>query len=378
MTRTLASIQKIKEILPIENADKIELVKFYDIGWQCICKKGEFKQDDLCVYVEIDSILPEKPEFEFLRERKFRIKTIKLRGVLSQGIVFPLDILPKHGKLKVGDDVTSSLGIKKYEIPEPDAFAKRTNNVRVPWYLKPFKKYILRYNWTRRVFGPMMGLRKTRTFPKFIPKTDEPRIQSHPGFLQHLDNNTFYITQKLDGSSETIYYNNGVFGICSRNMEVYHAKYRNKYFDINLYTKAVEKYDLQRKLQSYCKKNKRNIALQGELVGPTIQKNKLGLSEVDIFFFNIYDIDLGRYVDFQEFIDICQQLNIKTVPIIATNIQLKDATIDMLLEFARDTYPNGTPQEGIVIRPMKETYLDKLGRFSFKVINNDFLLKYGE
>jgi len=91
--RKLVHIEKINEILPIEGADKIELVKV--LSWQCIAKKGEFKVGDLCVYHEIDSVCPETDNYEFLRSRKFRIRTIKMKGELSQGLALPISILPE-------------------------------------------------------------------------------------------------------------------------------------------------------------------------------------------------------------------------------------------------------------------------------------------
>ena len=115
--RKLASIQKITALRPIENADKIEVATV--LGWQVVVQKGQFKEGDFCVYIEIDSILPDKPDFEFMRERKFRVKTIKLRGQVSQGICFPISILLKATDkdliLREGDDMTELLGVRKYD-----------------------------------------------------------------------------------------------------------------------------------------------------------------------------------------------------------------------------------------------------------------------
>ena len=118
--RKLASIQRIAEIKEHPNADALELAKVLE--WQCCVKKGEFNTGDLCVYCEIDSVMPEREEFEFLRPRGFRIKTIRLRGELSQGICFPLDILPEPivaitDDNSIGTDITETLGVKKYEVP---------------------------------------------------------------------------------------------------------------------------------------------------------------------------------------------------------------------------------------------------------------------
>lgn len=138
--RKLVSIQEIKDVKPIENADKIEVVKI--LGWAVVVKKGEFKVGDKVVYAEIDSLFPEKEEFEFLRDRGFRIRTIRLRGQVSQGICFPIDILPE-GEYEIGDDVTEILGVTKYEPPIPACLSGRAKG----------------------------------TFPSFIEKTDETRVQ---------------------------------------------------------------------------------------------------------------------------------------------------------------------------------------------------------
>ncbi len=149
--RKLATIATIDQILPHPNADTLELAKIR--GWQVVVKKGEFQSGDLCVYCEIDAVMPERPEFEFLRDRKFRIKTIRLRGELSQGICFPLSILPM-GEVYLepleGDDVTEALGIQLHQPPIPACLSGDVNGV----------------------------------FPSFIPKTDCERIQNHSWILE--------------------------------------------------------------------------------------------------------------------------------------------------------------------------------------------------
>jgi RNA ligase (TIGR02306 family) len=130
MIRKLASIRKVKDVKPIEGADVIELILID--GWQCVSKIGQLKKDDLCVYFEIDSFCPEKPEFEFLRKSSFktmadgstgfRLKTIRLKEQLSQGLVLPLSEV-NLSDVNEGDDVTEILGIKKYEPPIPACLA---------------------------------------------------------------------------------------------------------------------------------------------------------------------------------------------------------------------------------------------------------------
>ena len=141
-------------------------------GWQVIVQKGEFKPGDLCVYIEIDSVLPERDEFEFLRSKDFRIKTMKMAGVVSQGICFPLTILPEYSPCQLGDDVTEILGIKQYE-PTMDVELHTISQKK-----KKYPRWLMRSKLFRRI---VLGKKKTKSgFPDFISKTDEIRIQNAP------------------------------------------------------------------------------------------------------------------------------------------------------------------------------------------------------
>lgn len=358
--RKLASVQKVIAVEPIEGADNIEKVKV--LGWQCVvAKKDNFKVGDKVIYIEIDSFLPIQPEFEFLRpssyrlmadgKEGFRLRTIKLRKTLSQGLVMPISIL--EGKMSFlvtegdttarwtidkilsideGTDVTEILGITKFE-------------VAIPVQLK----------------GILAG-----KFPSdIIPKTDEIRIQSEPGLIEELKGKEYYITVKVDGTSSTFYRHNDKFGVCGRNWE-HKLESQNAYLDI------AKKYDLQNKLNALGK----NLAIQGEICGPGIQKNPLLLKELELFVFSIYDIDNKRYLDLMEFISIAGELGLQTVPFEETVNQGFNYTIEQLLEKAKGKYKSGKNREGIVIRPIKEAYSEVLkGRLSFKVVNNDYLLK---
>lgn len=173
MERKLAHIELIEDINPIPNADAIEVVSV--LGWRCVVKKGDFKLGDKVIYVEVDSILPDKPEFEFLRDRKFRIKTIKLRGQVSQGLVLPLSSLLENykGSLKVGTDVTEAMGIIKYEA-QPEETKETESKPK-----SAFDRFMRRFWWYRKFF-----VKKTSgTFPSWIRKTDEERIQNMPYVL---------------------------------------------------------------------------------------------------------------------------------------------------------------------------------------------------
>jgi len=327
--RKLVSIQVVESLAPIEGADQIEQARV--MGWTVVVKKGEFSPGDRCVFFEIDSILPEAaPWAAFMKPRGYRVRTIKLRGVLSQGLALPTAILDSNVP-DVGVDVRDQLGVTKFEAVLPD---------------------------TREFAG---------SFPALVPKTDEIRLQSALGVLDEIRGQEFYISTKLDGSSATYFKApGGEFIACSRNWAL--AKGPNAVW------RAAEKYALADRLPE-------GYAIQGELCGPGIQKNRLGLSEIDVFFFNVYDARANRYLSLAEMLAFCKEHGLRTVPI-EREIRGEDArtfehTLDAWLEAARGLYP-GTKnrKEGIVIRPLEETHSKTLGgRLSFKVINNDFLLK---
>ena len=329
MERKLVSIQVIDSIAPIEGADNI--VQARVMGWTVVVKKGEFAPGDRCVFFEIDSLLPDGQAWsEFMRPRGFRVRTLKLRGVLSQGLALPVSIV--GGELPdVGVDIRERLGVARYEPALPDS---------------------------REIAGP---------FPGDVPKTDEIRLQSALGVLDEIRGREFYVTAKVDGSSAT--YVRGAGGelvACSRNWALAAGA--------NPVWRVAAKYDLAARLPA-------EFAIQGEVCGPGIQKNRLGLAEVDLFVFSAYDVRAGRFLDFEPFVELCREHGLRTVPIERVVRGGEAAAyphdLDGWLDAARGFYA-GTKQrrEGIVVRPIVETPSATLGgRLSFKVINNDFLLK---
>ncbi len=327
--RKLATIQRIKALEPIQNADAIE--KATVLGWQLVTKKGEFNVGDWCVYCEIDSLLPDKSEFEFLKPRGMRIRTVRLRGQISQGICFPPSILPPGVPLEEGRDVTDALGIQKYEPP-------------IPASLSGVAK------------GP---------FPGFIPKTDETRVQVLQDLLDKYAGEICYVTEKLDGSSVTYYLKDGAFGVCSRNLDLLETPGNSLW-------KVARALDVEEKLRSLG----RNFALQGEIIGEGIQGNKYNLRGQIVYFFNAFDVDAHRYLDYAEFMDCLNGLDLPVVPVLDAAFPLHN-DINALVELAqrKSTLNPAVWAEGVVIRPLQERQ-DALGRVSFKAINPEFLLKY--
>jgi hypothetical protein len=359
MERKLASIRRISDIQPIEGADMIELA-IVD-GWKVVVAKNVgHRINDLVVYCEIDSFLPIREEFEFLRKSSFkkmgdqegfRLKTIRLRGQVSQGLILPLSVLfegygyrvsetllnenvtlePNRSvispsdmiELVPGTDITEKLGIVKYEPPIPAELA-----------------------------GKVKGL-----FPSFIRKTDEERIQNLASEYDEMKKHTYYETEKLDGSSATFYYNNGEFGVCSRNLELLET-------EGNTFWKVARELDLENKLKEYGI----NLSVQGELIGEGIQGNPYKIKGQTVRFFNLFDIDLYEYHSLSVFQETMKVLGLETVPVLNRHFHLPD-TIDELLKMAdgkSELNPN-FDREGIVIRS-----LDR--KISFKVISNKFLL----
>jgi RNA ligase (TIGR02306 family) len=346
MGRKLASIQRITEIKPIENADSIETVTI--LGWHCVTKKGEFKTGDLCIYCEVDSLLPDKPEFEFLKPRGSRISTIRLRGQISQGICFPLDILSSSeaGKqlqldlafahrcaLVEGEDLTEILEIKKWEVPIPPE---------------------------------LEGKSKGRT-PGYLSKTEEIRIQTMPTFLQRNKMVACFATEKVDGQSITVWLKDGEFNV---------ASHQTWYYEIdNVLWRTIRKMDIETLLRKYA--NGQDIAIQGELLGPGIEGNHYKLKEHNILWFNIFDIQTYQYYDLEAFTEGCAKFCLQSVPVIDKDLIL-NFSVDELVEYSKGkSCLADIPREGVVIRSLNERTDQETGRFSFKVINPEYLLKFG-
>src|SRR3989338_415087 len=334
-TRTLASVVRITNIVPIEKADMIELATV--LGWNVVVKKGEFKVNDLGIYFTIDSLLDSTKEYcQFLQNKP--LKTKKMRGVLSQGLLAQLEWLKEHtlsdlSNFKEGDDVTELINVTKYIHPTENNVYK--NEGRLP-------------------------------FPQFVPKTDEERVQNIPSKLEQLRGKRVVITKKYDGTSFTCTYtkDDDKFLICSRNNTIIDSDNSVIHF-----FEMVKKYDLETKMR----KLGRNIAIQSEICGPKINGNRLKLKEFDLFVFNIYDINSRQYLLWHDVITITQELNLKTVDVVYFDIIKEEwLSVSKLLELSdAQTYDSGDICEGIVVKTE-----DPFSRISFKVISNKFLLKY--
>lgn len=366
--RELAYIQKIGSLTPIQGADAIEKAEV--LGWELVVKKGDFQVGDLCVYCEIDSILPELPCFEFLRARKFRIKTVKLRGQVSQGIAFPISILRQvdpsfNGSLTVGKDVTELMKITKYD---PEALLDVVQNqVKKPWAVR--KINFLKW----KLFGikPV----KKGSFPSDIPKTDETRVQKMASSLEERQGNAVYITEKCEGTSATFVYRrggnwlakllkkDGSFQICSRNTIVFNSQTGKE--APHFLRDVAKKYDIQNKMKTLG----RTFAIQGEVMGPKIQGNIYQLPELELRVFSVFDIEAQEYLNYTEMQNIVGKLGLTMVPVLKVNTNLIN-DIKYWVEYSKGKSQINPKilREGVVIRSMNDN-------FSFKSINPEYLLK---
>ena len=348
--RKLATIAVVKDIQPIVGADNIE--KIFIRGWQCVAKKNEFHIGDLCVYVEVDSIMPDglapekaeewrelnkqmsrvetedernqlrekmteisklntRPEFEFLRPIKFHIKTRKILGEISQGICFPVTILPKalwndeewlvKKILQEGTDVTELLGVTQLIAPDPATLGGNAKG-----------------------FLTNVGLLVT----------DEERIENLSGKYDLLRNFTYYKTEKLDGTSFTAYLKKGVFGVCGRTMDFQVPEEGIGYDEMNSYWKTAIKLDIEKKMRQYAEEMSigDSFAIQGEMVGEGIQKNIYKLKGQTVCFYNAFNIDTQEYIHYDAFIEMIKLMGLQTVPILNDNYTLPENAIDLLLE----------------------------------------------
>lgn len=374
--RKLAHIEKIEWLKPIECADRIELAGV--MGWQCIVKKSEFKVGDLCVYIEIDSIVDkDNPDFAFLEKRNYRIKTMKMKGVISQGIVFPLSILPTNREYEIGDDVTSVLKITQVEDEIPKSKPSNPLQSIKQRHKKLFKskvfQMLMRHKWFRAIAIRLLSpKKKPAKFPDWIVKTDEVRLQNMPNVLEEYKDKPMIVTEKLDGTSTSfglkkVKRNKYDFAVCSRNVRQLTPSQKS-YYDENVYHEIANKYDVCNVLLELLKDNNATtVVLQGETIGEGIQKNKYGIDGVDFYGFNLV-ID-GKKVDSTVASHMVKEFGIKWVPILDTEFILLP-TVNEMIDFADGTSKIAdTLREGLVIRDHDNTT-------SFKCISNKFLLKH--
>lgn len=361
--RVLASYRKIDTVRHHPNADALDIVTID--GWECVSKRDSFVPGDIAVYFEIGSLLPVKPQFEFLRKNcfkrtdsgeGFRIKTIKLRGEIAQGLLMPIqDVFtdtPAPAPFEDGFDLTEIIGVVKYETP-----VRNTGN------------------------GLIVGAPRGN-FPDFIPKTDQERLQNlYKKYSELFKHDSFEVTLKLDGSSMTIYcrYNeeSGEVedkGICSRNNNLKIddlEEIRSHFLKVGLENGLLDS------LVEFCTINKRSLALQGELMGPGVQKNREKLLNHYFYIYDIFDIDTQKYLDSESRHDIYHVLkekyndNFRHVPVM-------NYSFEVFEEFGNiQDICNWVDKAESINHPVAEGFVFKSltkPNISFKVISRNYLL----
>ena len=388
--RSLAHVEKVAWIKPIEGADNIELIGV--LGWTCIAKIGEFKEGDLCVYIEIDSKVPEKEWSEFLRSKKFKIKTMKLGKfkVISQGLALPLDKFDVEIPNEEGIDVTELLEIT-YSNPKdikrkreaPDKYEEMMRRKRAI-FKRPLAKWIMKREWGKKLMFSIFGNEKDgyKSFPKkfeYVKKTDQERCENMPDVL--MDKTPFIRTQKCEGSSGTFILevkNNRLakteyeFYVCSRNLRVFEDE-NTDFWDVAI------KYDIENKLKDYLEKHKdcTYVAWQGEVCGPRIQNNPHKLSENHLFCFHMIDSEKGMF-DIREAKKVWDEYGMESVPIEEEEYILPDDFEEFKL--TADGYYDPEVCEGHenCAREGFVYYKTSNPNFSFKNVSRKYLLKIGE
>jgi len=349
--RKLTTIQVIKDILPIKGADNIELLTFENIGWKCISTKEIYKEGDKCIYFEIDSFLPlEDPNFKFLEGcckrlmyngfKGYRLKTMKLRGVVSQGLAMPINLYPELNNLEVGTDVSNELNVNK-------------------WEQDPGGDYQIEAD-----------------YPGFIIKSDQTRIQSEPEYFELFKHIEFEESLKLDGSSTTIFDFDNEVKVCGRN-NVYQS-----IPDVPPWKLANEM-----GLLIALKELNLNIGLQAELMGPGLHKNREQLRGYEFYLFNIFDIKRSRFFKPEERNEITDMINyklneisgkeLKQAPVLREKVKIFEEceNLEELLSVAKGASINNKIREGNVYKSREYIIHDQI--LQFKMINNEYLLKGG-
>lgn len=350
----VATVERILNVRPHPNADKLDLIDI--LGWQVVSQKGQgHAPGNLVVYINIDSIVNPHEVFKFLESSNYRIKTVRLRGEVSNGLILPLSALNVFdpsldlSKFNEGDDISEIIGAKHYE---------------------------------KQIDAKIAGFAKGN-LPKFLRKTDEDNARNYKSALNQIILNrgkqpeNFYVTQKIDGSSASFYYDGENFGACSRSLDL-------KEDDQNIFWRMFHKYnaknvliDLYKRVSLFIKPKPKTLKVfvQGEVYGPKINGNQLGETEVKFAFFNIgYNYSDSNItmelLDFDSLVSISSQFNFPMVPILDFN---QEVNLENLIAFAnKQKYPNGNNAEGIVIRPKQPFYSTILNKFASLKVMNEF------
>lgn len=390
MARKLASVVEIESCEPIPDTDRLSVATMVGKGWKVVTSRDEFKKGDLAVYFEIDSYLPSNDErYEFLRDRCLRkfvsksgtvlkegikIKTIKLRGVISQGLLMPIGKFPEIESRRLEDFD----GKRRLKL-DPEQEGMDNPLVELVGADVTAILHVEHYDEIKEQLQPAMGnpisADAKGKFPSdYVPKTDEERIQNLGDWFETRKGRRWQVTCKHDGTSCTMAYSTIIDSenpevVCSRNLRLKPPAETDK---ISVYWQMAEKYGVMDKLKTLSESKGVEYALQGEIVGPGIQKCRNKESEHVFHVFRIYDITHQIWVNPNETVELCKSLEIPHVEIIKSDFKFFDeiTTMDDALKFAEGKTEEGNEREGVVCKTV-----DDLPFASFKVVSNKYLMK---
>jgi hypothetical protein len=398
--RELAYVVTIDEIRPIPNYDRVEHARVG--GWWIIVKKDQFKVGDLAIYIEVDSKVPEKEPFMFLDKRNFKVKTLKMCKVISQGLLMsPEDFEwtvedgdiftgKPHGPdaeyFQLGDFLTEVLGItyadaedNRRKAPSADKYKKMAQRHGKLFAKQPFR-WLMKREWGKKLLFAFFGKKKDKKsgWPAWVVKTDEERCQNMPWLFPGNPDEEWIATEKIDGTSTTFtmkgFGKRREFYVCSRNV-VFDKPDKKCFYETNVYTEMAEKYDIEKVMaellfrwSAVCE----FITIQGETYGESVQKRDYGLKEHKFMAFNVilgYEDGSTKRLNPMEMVEMLEEFNIPCVPIVDEHFKIPATCDELLAAAAGESKIDGGMREGLVFRSYD-------GVKSFKAVSNEFLLKY--
>ncbi len=366
MSECITKVEVIKEVNPHPNADRLELAKVR--GWHCVVSKGVYKPGDLCVYIPIDSVLPQALEETLFSNAKVkltkgRIKTIRLRGAVSQGLVASIETIGNYlndSNLKEGDELTEALEIKKWE-PAPPKFQQFKG------MKKSTKKQVNPH------FGKYTDLQNIKNYDELFKPEDYVAVTEkihgtnfRAGWVPFYADTFWKKVKKFFGVAPGFEF---VYG--SHNVQL-QGKHQQIYYDTNVYYKTVQQYDLMNKIPF-------GYVVYGEIYGDGIQKNynyglrqETGLVVFDIKTFIDTESQNGHYMSYDNAMAMCSLWNLPKVPLLYRG-KFQDLNIESLYKGSSTLSREQKVREGVVICAETEenTYA---GRKKLKCINPEYLL----
>ena len=384
--RELAYVVTIDEIRPIEGYDRVEYARVG--GWWVIVKKDQFKVGDMAIYIEVDSKVPEKEPFMFLEKRKFKVKTLKMCKVISQGLLMePADFGWKIEDLQVGDFVTEKLGIVYAEAEDNKRKAKSADKYKLMaqrngklFAKQPFR-WLIRRDWGKKLLFIFFGKKKDKKkgWPAWVVKTDEERCQNMPWLFPGNDEE-WIATEKVDGTSTTFtmkgFGRGRQFYICSRNV-VFDKPDKQCYYETNVYTEMAQKYNIEKVLEEILFRYSavcNFVTIQGETYGEAVQRRDYGLKGRDFKAFNVilgYEDGHTERLNPMDMKELLDEFGVPTVDIVDEHFKIPATCEELLVLAGGPSAIDGGMREGLVFRSYD-------GARSFKAVDNNFLLKYHE